>query len=66
MNGKLFFEKGLLRFTNITTTEMACDSKNRESELLHSLESSTAYQISNMRLTLTNPSGIELVFKKVD
>lgn len=66
MNGKLFFEKGLLRFTNITTTEMACDSQNRESELLHSLQSSTTYQVANMRLTLTNPSGIELVFKKVD
>jgi heat shock protein HslJ/uncharacterized membrane protein len=66
MNGKLFFEKGLLRFTNISTTEMACGSQNRESELLHSLQSSTTYQVSNMRLTLTNPSGIELVFKKVD
>ena len=66
MNGIVFFEKGILRFSNINTTEMACDSKNRESELLHSLESSTAYQIANMRLTLTNPSGIELVFKKVD
>jgi heat shock protein HslJ/uncharacterized membrane protein len=66
MNGKLFFEKGLLRFTNIATTEMACGSQNRESELLHSLQSSTTYQVANMRLTLTNPSGIELVFKKVD
>ncbi|MGL2993718.1 META domain-containing protein [Flavobacterium sp. TSSA_36] len=66
MNGKLFFEKGLLRFTNISTTEMACEPQNRESELLHSLQSSTTYQVSNMRLTLTNPSGIELVFKKVD
>nr|WP_315152115.1 META domain-containing protein [uncultured Flavobacterium sp.] len=66
MNGKLFFEKGLLRFTNISTTEMACEPQNRESELLHSLQSSTTYQVLNMRLTLTNPSGIELVFKKVD
>jgi heat shock protein HslJ len=66
MNGTVFFEKGLLRFTNITTTEMACGPQNRESELLHSLQSSTTYQVANMRLTLTNPSGIELVFKKVD
>ncbi|MEM0578471.1 META domain-containing protein [Flavobacterium polysaccharolyticum] len=66
MNGTVFFEKGILRFTNVSTTEMACEAQNRESELLHSLESSTTYQISNMRLTLTNPSGIELVFKKVD
>jgi heat shock protein HslJ len=66
MNGTVFFEKGILRFTNISTTEMACEPQNRESELLHSLESTTTYQIANMRLTLTNPSGIELVFKKVD
>ncbi len=66
MNGVLFFEKGVLRFTNISTTRMACLPQNRESELLHSLESSTTYQVANMRLTLTNPSGIVLVFKKVD
>lgn len=66
MNGSLFFEKGLLRFTNISTTRMACESQNRESELLTSLESITTYQIDNLRLILTNSSGIELVFKKVD
>lgn len=66
MNGTVFFENGVLRFTKISTTKMACDSKNRESEILNSLQSTTDYYISNMRLTLTNSSGIELVFKKVD
>lgn len=66
MNGSLFFEIGLLRFNDIVTTRMACGSQNRESELLHSLESITSYEVANLRLTLTNPSGIELVFKKVD
>ena len=66
INGTVFYEKDILRFTNIRTTEKACEPQNRESEFLHSLESSTTYQVANMRLTLTNPSGIELVFKKVD
>ncbi|MGL5112539.1 MAG: META domain-containing protein [Flavobacterium sp.] len=66
INGELFFEKDVLRFTKIAATRMACGPKNRENELIHSLESTTTYQVANMRLTLTNPSGIELIFKKVD
>lgn len=66
MNGSLFFEKEVLRFTSIITTRMACISENKEGEFLHSLESTTSYEVANMRLTLTNPSGIELIFKKVD
>lgn len=66
INGELFFEKSVLRFTKIATTRMACGPNNRENELLHSLESVTTYQVENSHLILTNPSGIELVFKKVD
>ncbi|REE27516.1 heat shock protein HslJ [Winogradskyella pacifica] len=66
MNGKLFFEKGLLRFTNIVTTEMLCEPNNKESEFLKALQSSTTYAIENNRLTLSNPSGITIVFKKTD
>ncbi|TDE44367.1 META domain-containing protein [Flavobacterium rhamnosiphilum] len=66
MNGSLFFEKGLLRFTNIASTMMACEPQNRESEFLTSLQSTTSYSVENMKLTLKNQSGIELIFKKVD
>lgn len=65
MNGTLFFEKGLLRFTNIITTRMAC-TENKEPEFLLALRSSTSYKVENRRLTLSNPSGEKLVFKKVD
>ena len=66
MNGTIFFERGLLRFTNIITTRMACGENNKENEFLKTLQSTTNYKVENMRLTLTNPSGDELVFKKVD
>jgi heat shock protein HslJ len=66
MNGQLFFEKGLLRFTKVITTRMACGDNNKENEFLKTLQSTTNYKVENRRLTLTNPSGVELVFKKVD
>ncbi|MGJ8591145.1 MAG: META domain-containing protein [Aquaticitalea sp.] len=66
MSGKLFFEKGLLRFTNIFTTKMMCEPSNKEAEFLKALQGSTTYSIDNNRLTLSNPSGILTVFKKID
>lgn len=66
MNGTILFERGLLGFTNIITTEMACIGTNKESEFLKALQSTTSYKVENLRLTLTNPSGSELVFRKVD
>lgn len=66
MNGTLFFERGLLRFTNVITTRMACPGNNKEAEFLKALQSTTSYKIENNRLVLSNPSGEKLVFKKVD
>ncbi|TRX32746.1 META domain-containing protein [Flavobacterium sp. ZT3R18] len=66
MNGVIFFEIGLLRFANTATTRMACGVNNKENEFLKTLQSTTTYKVENMRLTLSNPSGVELVFKKVD
>lgn len=66
MNGSIFFERGLLRFTNVVTTRMACTGNNKESLFLKTLQSTIGYKIENRQLTLTNPSGSQLVFKKVD
>ena len=66
MAGSIFFENGLLRFTDILGTKMFCGDGNKESEFLKALQSSTTYEIKNNRLTLSNPSGDLLVFKKVD
>lgn len=66
MNGKLFFEQGVLRFINIATTKMMCKPSNKESEFLKALQSNTTYKIENNRLRLSNPEGELLIFKKID
>ncbi len=66
MNGTLFFEKGLLRFSNIATTRMMCEPQNKENEFLKALQSTTTYKFDNNRLWLSNPSGLQLVLRKVD
>jgi heat shock protein HslJ/uncharacterized membrane protein len=66
MNGAIFFERGLLRFVNTITTRMACGANNKETEFLKALQSTTTYKVENMHLTLSNQSGVELVFRKVD
>ncbi|MEN2401717.1 META domain-containing protein [Flavobacterium sp. MC2016-06] len=66
INGSIFYEKDLLRFTNVVSTLMACAPGNKESEFVKALQSTTTYSIGDNRLTLSNPSGKLLVFKKVD
>ncbi|MEZ4818271.1 MAG: META domain-containing protein [Flavobacteriaceae bacterium] len=65
MNGKLFYEKDVLQFTDVSTTKMACKD-NLENEFLSALKSGTSYKIENNRLSLSNASGELLVFKKID
>lgn len=67
INGSIFYEKDLLRFDHIVSTLMACGTdNNKESEFLEALQSTTTYTIANNRLSLSNPSGLLLVFRKVD
>ncbi len=67
MTGSLFFENGLLRFTQIAGTRMACPSMEKESEFLTALQAGTTYKIENNRLYLSNPNEANLlVFKKID
>ena len=66
MSGTIFQERELLRFTNITSTKMACGATNLENTFLNALQGSTGYKIKNNRLYLTNPEGMKVIFKKVD
>ncbi len=66
MNGTLYFERGLLRFSKVITTRMACPGNNKEADFLKALQSTTTYKVENGKLILSNPSGEKLVFKKVD
>jgi len=66
ISGSIFYQKGLLRFSKVISTLMACAPGNKEGEFTKALQSTTTYSIENNRLTLSNPSGKLLVFKKVD
>lgn len=66
ITGQIFYEKGVLRFTKVVSTLMACAPGNKEGEFLKALQSTTTYSVENNRLTLSNPSGKLLVFRKVD
>ncbi|MCI9843209.1 META domain-containing protein [Flavobacterium pectinovorum] len=66
ISGSLFFEDNLLRFSKVISTLMACSPGNKEDEFTKAIQSTTTYAIKNNRLTLSNPSGKLLVFKKVD
>ncbi|MCD0465774.1 META domain-containing protein [Flavobacterium sp. ENC] len=66
ISGSIFYEKDLLRFSKVISTMMACAPGNKEGEFTKALQSTTTYSIENLRLTLSNPSGKLLVFRKVD
>ena len=64
LTGTVFSEKELLRFA-AASTMMACQD-TKEQQFMQALNASTNYSIGNNRLTLSNPDGVQLVFKKVD
>ena len=66
MNGKIFWERGLLRFTDIATTRMACPALDKETALTKALQSGTTYVLDGDKLTLSNPSMSLAVFRKAD
>ncbi|MEO7977524.1 META domain-containing protein [Flavobacterium sp.] len=66
VSGQIFYEKDLLRFKKVVSTLMACSQGNKERDFLKALQNTTIYNIENNQLTLSNPSGKLIVFKKVD
>lgn len=67
MTGKLFYELGILRFTNVATTKKMCvPDKGQEQTFLTALSGSNNYKIENNRLYLLTGDKESLVFKKVD
>lgn len=67
MTGSIFYEKDILRFTQIASTRMACPNMEKESEFLTALQNIVTYKIENNRLFLSNGSEENLlVFKKID
>ncbi|CAN5597471.1 hypothetical protein BH11BAC3_BH11BAC3_43750 [soil metagenome] len=63
ISGKISFEKGLLRFTDI---EVPLNLSYVEKGFIKNLQSATGYIVENNRLLLFNPSGELLKFRKTD
>jgi heat shock protein HslJ/uncharacterized membrane protein len=66
ISGSIFYEKDVLRFSQVISTRMACAPGNKEGEFTKALQSTTTYSLGDNRLTLSNPSGKILIFRKVD
>jgi heat shock protein HslJ len=64
LNGSIFFEQGVLRFTKVATTRKMCAANNKENLFLKALNASQTYKIENDRLTISHPAGILAIFKK--
>ena len=63
ISGKIFFEKWLLRFTDIA---VPTNSLVAEKGFVKNLQSATGYTLENNRLLLFNPAGELLKFRKTD
>ena len=63
INGKIFFEKGLLRFTDIVASKNVSAVEKR---FIKNLQDATSYKLENNRLLLSNQSGQLLKFRKTD
>jgi len=64
IQGRIFSERNLLRFTDFVVSKRTCATTNREKDFINSLKFSTQYVIEGDRLILSNPSGPMLTFKK--
>jgi heat shock protein HslJ/uncharacterized membrane protein len=63
ISGRIFFERNLLRFTDVVATKMACDAMQYETAFLQALRFSTQYKFEDDRLILSYPDHTTLVFK---
>jgi len=66
IQGSLFTEQNLIRFTDIAQTRMLCSPPNQENDFLRALQSSTHFSFEGDQLILTNPDRETLRFKKID
>ena len=64
INGRIFSERNLLRFTDFVVSKNTCTPTNREKDFISALKFSTQYTVEGVRLLLSNPSGPTLTFKK--
>lgn len=64
IQGRLFSERTLLRFTDVTSTRMTCPLQSLEDNFLEALGFSTQYKLEEDKLILSNPASQTLSFRK--
>lgn len=65
MYGPVRQEGNYIRFNNLVMTMIGCPEEMRENEIVKGLNATTAYAISGDELSLFNPDGVQLVYKKI-
>ena len=64
IDGRIFSERQLLRFTNLVLSKRTCGPGNKEQEFIRALQFSTHFAIEDNRLILSNPGGVMLIFAR--
>ncbi len=64
INGRIFSERSLLRFTDIVSTKMSCEHLAKEDEFLEALRFSTQFVVDGDQLILSNPLNTTLILRK--
>jgi len=65
INGRLYFERSLLRFTDLVTPKEPCDQDAIEKSVISSLQFTTQFSILRGELILGNPSETTMKLRKV-
>ncbi len=65
INGPVRQEANYIRFTDLAMTMMGCPEEMRENEIVKGLSATIAYSISGNELSLSNPDGVQLIYKKI-
>ncbi len=65
ISGRLFFERALLRFTDLVIPKDKCDQMDMEKSIIGALQFTTQFSINRDELTLGNPAETTMKLKKV-
>ena len=65
VTGRLFFERSVLRFTDLITSKETCEHIEIEKSIISALQFTTQFAILRDELTLSNPSATTMKLRKV-
>lgn len=65
VSGRLFFERSIIRFTDLITSKDTCDQIEMEKSVINALQFTTQFAILRDELTLGNPSAATMKLRKV-